>query len=400
MNKEQTKKILEINCAACDTTEACEQTLSAYQAVKIHAAVVWQTRESAQAMARCNVSIDAANVVTVPQGARMVQKNGRFSIGAGQKPAVPTALIVNGRLNIEKGAADALAGYVSVQVNGSVCYPESLSAQAEGFTVNGSSESYPDDAVVLARTFTADRVFALRAKKGTYYCARRVILTDPAAEAAVLCEKGVRFLTRRAIIAESMLAAALPMFSEQTEVTAVPDGCAYLAEDSELNRALLHRYGTRLYIDGSLTVPNDAAAELARLEYLHVGGSVHVPAALVEAFCGKTSAYEKLDVVRPTLLCGRPEVTIDRSRLEREGGVSVRDCAEVTIRPDLPAGLLESALDIADCAEVRCSVLQRAAVEQICTDVASVETEETDGAAQDDPAAGERQVINAAAYKL
>ncbi len=410
------KKRLVVNAAVCDARNVAENTLRSYSGVTINAVAVLTSPASAELLHRYDVTINAAGVLEVPDGAPLLLRNGSFTIGAGGGSGADGAvLLVNGKLTVEKGAEAALAHYAYIQVNGALLCPRSLEGGLGRVHVNGSTEFYPDDAVVLRSTFTADRVFALRARKGSYYASRRVLLLDPAANPAALAAKGVVFLTRRAVVAESLLEAALPLFPEDTEIIAVPDGCGYVPEDAELTEGLLRRHGPKLYIDGDLRVPPDAAPQLARLEYLHAD-SVLLPEALADAFAAARAEYEAMQLYSGELLTDRPKLRIDRALLEAApGGVTARDCAEVEIAPDVPPELLRQRLRLSECASVICSPEQRAAVETISRDVASIDDGDDSAVLSGDLQDGEgvrgdyafvfsklqeNKVVNAACYKL
>ena len=56
---------------------------------------------------------------------------------------MPTVLMVNGKLEIEAEAQQALEGYVPILVNGVVSAPESLAEQTGRIQINSSMELYP-----------------------------------------------------------------------------------------------------------------------------------------------------------------------------------------------------------------------------------------------------------------
>lgn len=408
-------KALVINCAVCDATLTKEETLQSYDRIKINAAVVLVSEETAPLFHRYNVSFSTANVVTVPAGAKVMIHNGRYTIAGGNAPAHPTALFVNGALTIEPGAC--LDNYAFILVNGSVSYPESMGPKLGMLTVNGGTERYPDDAILLKPTFVVDRVFQLRAKAGNYYASRRVVLTDCGLDASGLVQGGTRFLTRRAIVAEPLLEAALPLFGDEVDITVVPEGCAFVNEEKfRLDDRAVRRYGSKLYVNGDLTLNADSAGALAKLEYLRVNGDVTLPAGLAEAFEAIDSEYGELKVVRDVCIYDQVFTEVGLSALEQPGGLSVLDCVKVTLARDIPPQLIRERLDIRDCAAVVCTPEQRDAVEAVCADVAVIQNggEKGDpftvgalgedgfslGSTVADALSGQKKVINAASYQL
>lgn len=408
------KKKLVINAAVCDARDVTGETLQAYSGVTINAATILTTASSRELLHRCDAELNACSVTDVPEGGDVAVslKNGNFTIGPGDREGKPTVLIVNGALNVEKGAEAALTRFVSITVNGKLTCPQSLAAALAGAAVNGSTEIYPDDAVPLKSTLVLDRVFALRARAVRYYVSGRVIALDESVSLSALAEKGVRFLTPRAVVAEPQLEAALPLFPEEAEIAVVPAGCAYVPDDAVLSPALLHRYGPKLFVRGDLTVPADAGESLRALEFLRVDGDVLLPEALAENFAALDAVCGTLQTYRGRLLSDRPEVRVDAALLERSPeGVSVIDCAEAVLAPDISAELIVGRLRLRDCANVICTPEQRSAVEQVCEDVANIDDEEDSRTVSGglDGAGGLRmvfdklkttKVVNAVSYKL
>ena len=142
---------------------------------------------------------------------------------------------------------------------------------------------------------------------------------------------------------------------------------------------------------------------------LRVSGSVKRPAALVDAFQDVAAAYNGPRLVKGPLLSDRVHANLGRCPLEQESGVSVYDCATVTLAEDIPPQMIREKLEIRDCAQVCCTPAQRDAVAQVSQDVAAIQ----DGAGEDENQAGfslggllkdvfsgKKKVVNAATYQL
>ena len=400
-------KTMVINCALCDATQTREETLQAYDQVVINAATVLVSEESAQLLHRYNVSLNAAAVYTVPTGCRSKIQNGRYTISGDQVPDQPIALVVNGTLTIQPGSEKALQGYAALLVNGSVSCPRSLSGLLPQLQVNGSTVIYPDDAILLKRTFVVDPVFVLRAKRADYFAQRRVVLVDDGLDVATLVEKGVKFLTRQAIVAHPLLEQAISLFDDETEIVTVPQGCAFVNDDLKLTDAAIRKQGTKLYVNGNLMLTKDSSRALEQLEYLKVNGTVLLPADLLEPFEALDAEYNDLKVVKGTLVTDRPVIKVGLDALQQEGGLELMDCAAVTLSPELPPQLIRERLAISDCAVVNCTPEQRDAVEAVSQDVAAIQ-DGTDGDADagsplgflKDLFSGKRKMVNAANYQL
>ena len=132
-----------------------------------------------------------------------------------------------------------------------------------GLMMNGVIESYPDGCIRLKRTAVLDRTFRLRAREGAlYYAAGRIAALDPALDFAALAAKNVRFSTPSLLVAESLAEAAVPLFDQETEITVLPDGCALVKDDADLDEELADRCGGKLYLLGSLYVAEGKGALL------------------------------------------------------------------------------------------------------------------------------------------
>lgn len=400
-------KTMVINCALCDATQTREETLQAYDQVVINAATVLVSEESSQLLHRYNVSLNSAGVYTVPTGCKQLLHNGRYTISPDSAPQQPTVLMVNGALTIQPGTGDALQNYAAIIVNGSVTCPESLSGHLGQLQVNGSTVIYPDDAILLKRTFVVDKVFVLRARKADYFASRRVVLVDDRLDVAALVNKGVKFLTRQAIVAQPLLEEAISLFGDEVEMIEVPQGCAFVNDDLNLDEGAVRKYGGKLYINGDLILSPDSENALKKLEYLKVNGDVLLPQRLLDTFETLDAEYDTLKLVKGTLISDRPKVKVGLQSLEQGDGVTVIDCAAVTLSPDLPPQLIREKLSISDCAVVNCTPEQRDAVETVSQDVAAIQ-DGTDGDADTgsplsflkDIFSGKRKMVNAANYQL
>ena len=399
-------KTMVINCALCDATQTREETLQAYDQVIINAATVLVSEQSSQLLHRYNVNLNAAAVYTVPTGCQLKIQNGRYTISGDRTPEHPVALMVNGALTIQPDSGAALQGYAAIIVNGSATCPESLSGQLPQLQVNGSTVIYPDDAILLKRTFVVDPVFVLRAKKADYFAQRRVVLTDDSLDVATLVNKGVKFLTRQAIVAQPLLEQAISLFEDETDIVMVPQGCAFVNDDLTLTDSAIRKHGAKLYVNGNLILTPESDNALTRLEYLKVNGTVLLPVRLQETFEALNAEYNDLKLVKGTLVTDRPTIKVGLDALQQEGGLELMDCAAVTLSPDLPPQLIREKLAISDCAVVNCTPEQRDAVEAVSQDVAAIQ----DGTDGDDDASplgflkdifsGKRKMINAANYQL
>ena len=389
-------KKLQINCGVCDATGLNEEHLAAFSAVRINCGGLLVTPESQKILLAHGVNTNTGHVITVPTGVELAVKNGSCTISADNIPAKPVALMVNGSLTIEPGAEKALAAYASIQVNGSVLRPASLGG---GIQVNGSETVYPDGFTPVESPLMLDRVFALRAK-GKRYFAETVVITDAKADGTALAESGTRFAAKQAVVAESLLEAAVSMLDDKAKIVAVPDGCAYVDSNAELTASLIRRYGKKLYIDGNLVVERDAGDALEELEYLHVDGTVLLPKDLEERFFAMGARCEKLVVYRGKLIRNKEEFTVTAALLEKEGFITIRNCDEIRLDPDVPPEMIGECLAIHGCDNVVCTPEQKPILEAVCEDVDEIGPERESADEEKPPEDPDTVRINCGSYKF
>lgn len=378
-------KKMVVNCAKCDMRNVSEETLKSYEQITVNAATVLVTPEKKDLIARYNVTLNVADVIEVPAGenVRVVNQNGSYDLTADRAPqdGETVLLFVNGVLNIDADAAEAAQKYYKINVNGTVTMPKSVSGALHNLSVNGLVNTYPDGAIRLRRNAVIDKTFPLRAKENALYWAfRRLIFTDLALDTEKLHNRNVRFAAKTALIAESLAETVVPMLSEDTDIQIVPDGTEFFGFDVRMNKRFLKKFGTKAYINGDLTVEDEAAEILPEIEYLYVNGSVKISEALADAFEDVDAHYDELVIQKKTgkIIEDHVRATVDKALLEKYAdGILVTDCAMVHIAKDVPSELILERLSIADCAKVFCTEEQEAAVCAVSRDVASIGGDES-----------------------
>ncbi len=394
------KKKMRINCALCDMSSVAESTLAAYDFILVNAAVVLTSAKTQELMPKYHIAVNAASVLEKPDNAELKVVNGKCEIMPGDVPSQPVMLLVNGSLEIGKDTEENLRHYSLIQVNGRVTYPDNLSGKLDMLRVNGKAECYPADAVRLDDSFVVDKTFRLRAKAGRYYAKRRIVILSGNADVAAIQSKGVRFLTKTAVLTESLAESALPLFDKSTEIHIVPDGCAYVGGDAMLNEALLKRYGTKMYIAGDLVLDMESEPVIGQLEYLKVMGSVQLPIKLMNAFCTLSAEYESLEPVKGLVIRDKMSFTLDKGLLERHPeGITLIDCLQVKLDKDISPEWIEERLMIKDCLNVFCAPEQRSSVELVGPGTAKVSLLD-DIFGDEQPSDPDTQVINVAEYRL
>ena len=370
-------KKMVINCANCDARKVTEETLAAYESVIINAAAVVVSPESKELLNRYGVTMNCANVMELDGDVELGTVNGSASISSSDMVTGRKYLTVNGTLEIGPDTEKVLEAYVGIMVNGSVTYPESVSACLGKLRVNGSTTCYPDGAIILKRNAVIDKLFALRAKNSLYWAARRMIMVDPRLDGAVLEQKGATFSTKEVIISESKVEAMIGLIDEKAEIVIVPDGTSVVLDDVELDDVTIRKYGTKLYIVGDLKVTEESAGALEQLTYLNIRGDAEVPAELkgklIEAITDISGDVEVRKQPRGRRIEDKMSVRISKWMLEQEpDGIHVSDCMTVKIDEDIPKELILQKLTISDVMTVKCAPDQEDVLAAVCEDVMQI----------------------------
>lgn len=400
----ENKKSLKVNCALCDVRNVTEEILNNYDEIKINAASVITSPAAQVLLGRANVKCNCTTSVNLSEDVRFSTFNGTMVIKPSQTaPAEKTYLVLNGSLEVEAGSEKALEGYAGITVNGSVACPESMADLLGGIlTVNGSFHTYPDGCIRLKKSAELDRFFHLRAKQDAlYYAAKRVIALSPDIHFEKLTEKNVRFSTKKLLVSEALAEAAVPLFDETADIVVLPDGCAFVNDDAELDDALVKRYGGKLFVAGDLTIGSKAAGLLDQVSFLRVDGDLLVARSLKDRVLNMDVEYGDLYTVGGTLLSGWSSHNISAYMLENaEDGLSAVGCANVSIDADVTPELLrEKLVSIIDCASVSCaSKEQMDVVGLLARDVASITLSGQDAGDGEEDEDGNTVKINTAMY--
>ena len=369
------KKNLNVAAAVLDLRNVSEETLASYEHIKIQAALMLTTARTEALLAKYPVELEVANAISCGEDTVASMVNGKSTLTAANKPDKDAILMVNGKLTVAADAAEALRGYNKIIVNGAALCPASLTAlMSEKAMVNGKLSVYPDEAVVLKGTVKLDKGFLVRAQSRLYWTEKQFVAVDAKLDVDALAAKGARFAAPKAVIAEQLAEKLAPLFAEDTELVILPEGAAFVDDDLKLTPAALRRYGSKLYVTGDVSVPAESAGVLEKVEYLHAGGDVTVAAALEDSFYAIPDAeYSELRVLRGRLVTDKPMVRITPEMLNIDPeGVSCTDCALVTLDKALTPEAIVEKLRISDCACIRCTMAQEAAVSAVSTDVAQI----------------------------
>ena len=377
------KKNLMINCDVCDARNLKEESYAKYESIQLNCDRIFVTQKSKEILDRLPVTMNLDEMMEVPEGMEihLQNQNGSFTISGNQKVQAGTLLSVNGKLTIEPGCEEVLKSYYQISVNGKVIYPKSLTPYLANMTVNGASEVYPDDCIVLKPRFAIDKYFPLRAREGgKYYASKYVITAELNADLKKLVEKGVQFVTKKLITTEEQAEDAVLLVDEETELEVIPAGFVIVDGDQEFTQALVDSYGTNLYINGDLNVKKEAISVLNELTGLMVNGEVTLAVKCEEAFLRLHPTYQKLNLVKGKQMANAVRIKIDRGLIAgAEDGVSVKNCAQVVIAEDVTAEEILEKLDFMNVAQISCSEEQEGAVSAVSKNVAHIGKDPEEG---------------------
>lgn len=373
------KKKLLLNCDVCDTRKMKEEDYSHYEHIVINTDALIVNRESKSILSRLPITINSDNTIEAEGDTDINLKsvNGSYEITGNSSAIEHTILCVNGSLNIHPGTEEILKKYDGITVNGNVRYPKSLEGFIGKMSVNGSTESYPDDCVILDKEFTIDKYFPLRAKEGgKYYVKRIVIIKDISVDIAKLAGKGVHFDTKRLLVPECKIEDCVPMFDESVEFIVVPDGMKLVYGDSVLNEEFVRNEGSLIFVYGDVEVDSDADlnALCSQIEKLIIKGTVSLKAEQQEAFRSINVEFDDIEIIKNNRkMLNLPMAKIDRKLLdESPEGVEVLNVALIKISDDVTPEMILEKLEIMNCAKVICSEEQESAVAAVSTNVAII----------------------------
>lgn len=358
------KKLI-VNTAMCDIRNISEETLKQYSDVVIDTAILISNSRANELLHRYSVRIDTADTLLVEKDVPVSCQNGSFTLHAGCEGE--GVLMINGQLLIEEGSMEGLCGYEKIHVNGNVLIPRSMRGKLSNLSVNGSITEYPDGAIRLRSKEQIDKTFPLRAKNALYYASRELVFMDAQLNAAVLAEKGVRFETCTAIIKESLVEGIVPLLDDRCHIRILADDIAYLPKSAGLTSKLITKYGTKLYVDGDVTVKEKEALE--KLEYLIVKGTLSLEEGWKDSldFISELE-YKELNIVPAPRegwghISGKIMAIVDKALMVKfPEGLLIEGCATVTIRDDIPLDWVQDKLSIRDCGSITCSQEQRGSV--------------------------------------
>lgn len=373
------KKNLLLNCDLCDTRKMKEEDYSHYEHIVINTDVLLVTAESKSILSRLPVTINNDSTIELEDGEEVYIKsvNGSYEITGNSSVAEHTILSVNGSLFVHPGTEEILKKYDEIVVNGSVRYPKSLEGFLGKMNVNGATDSYPDDCVMLDSVFTIDKYFPLRAREGSkYYVGSRVIIKDESVDITRLVEKKVHFETKRLLVLESKIEDSVPLFDESVDFIVIPNGMKLIDDDIVLNEEFIRNEGSRLFIYGDVKVDKKADMNALRnnIEKLIIKGTVSLRSEQEEAFRSMNVEFDNIKIKKDN----RKIVNVVKAKLDKKlfddspKGIEVHNVAKLKIKDDVTSEMILEKLVIRNCAKVDCSEELESAVAAVSENVAII----------------------------
>ncbi len=370
------KRSFVLECEICDARKIRENRFDDYGKICINAEFLLLDERSKAILDTYPIKLHVENTIMTEEDVDFQVQNGSFTIAKGTALSRPTYLCVNGRMEIEPGTEEILKSYIGIIVNGKVICPKSLVPYLTGLSVNGAMQVYSDGCIRLKNTAVLDRYFGLRIKPGArYYAARKVVMLDASLDVEALAAAKISFETKKAVVAEGLVRAALPMFDESTELEVIADGCSYVSDDAVLDKAFIKKNGSRIYMDGNLRLEEESTSLLPQIEKLYVNGDVVLAEEQKDAFLEVDAVYEKLQVQKGDLIVGQLELIVDQAMFaEHPNGIYLNDCVSVKIDEAVTPEQILDRFCAVDCVEIVCSEAQRSAVIAVSKDVNQIHT--------------------------
>jgi hypothetical protein len=401
------KKKLIVNAAVCDTRSVTEEILNSYESIEINAASILVSAKSKELLSRYHVTMNVSDMIEIDEDAGVNVQNGSYEISNGTIMAKPTVLIVNGSLQIEKNSEEALKSFISIIVNGSVTYPSGLQNQLPPLKVNGSTSTYPSDAICLKNKLILDKAFIIKAKKARYFVKNKVVIADETLDISSLVNKGSSFITRRAIIAEALLEDGVHLFEDETDIIVIPAGYRYV-QGGNLNELMINKNGNKLYVDGDLIITSDSRNSLSKLAGIRVNGSILIADKLKDRLLDLDAEYNDIKAIKGNIISDKGIIKISKQTLMgKDDGITILDCGMVKLDIDLNPSEIEEKLQFIDCGYISCSPEQRGVIELVSEDVGFISDKglgglEELGEEEDTPNLYQEntQVINSASYTM
>lgn len=396
------EKKLVVNCDICDTRKANEEDLKKFEKICINADLLLVDEKSKAMLNRLPIECKLDETIQLEEKEEIgvINYNGKYEITKSLSCTEKKLLFVNGLLVIHPGTEEVLKSFIRIFVNGSVNYPDSMSAYINRIFVNGKMESYPDNYTMMEYNWILDPYFPIRAKEnGNYFSAQTIEITNKAIDTSLLLKKGVHFKTKELYVLEEKLKDCAELFSEDVKFQVVPTGFEFIKGNTIFENDLLLKYGNRLYVKGDFILEEKNKDDFSKIEALHITGTLYLPEGQIKQL-NQNILYDQIETIKGNAIWKGSIVNLDKEMLSKNPkGISLIKCAIVQIDPTISEQELSEKVCLIKCAVVKCNKEQRAVIESIGNKIAKIQCEGEENKIETNIEKG-TQVINADRYIL
>lgn len=231
-----------------------------------------------------------------------------------------------------------------------------------------------ENSIFLDSSFVMDKYFPIRAKADReYFVAEEVILKDNTVNIQKLIQKNIVFKTKRLVLPEAKVEECAEVFDEKTEFVVVPEGMELIAESIEINREILEKYGSKLFVYGNARFNDEEMNSCDAFEKIVVKGKVILQKNQMEAFKKMNVEYDELEIVCEAEIRNLLSLKVDNLMLENlEEGIEVQNVVKVEIAEDVEPDKILKYLKFRNCARIICSNEQYDAVSEVSKNIAYI----------------------------
>lgn len=283
------EKLLRINCNIACLLKDRANMLNQYDKISINCSTLIASEEVNAMLAQKGASINAANAyVCDVQGDIIEIASG--TVLDGNANYENRFLVSNGDLVLRETGAEALEKSTGMVVTGTLYYPASLPVSALA-KVRGAKKSYPAGMYPLIGSLALESLIKqIPSDQTRVWVSGKVSALDE--KVLLEAEKaGLKIACGSLFTYEGLDSRYGGMFDTESQ-TLVPDGFEII-KNSNLSPEIVALYGTKLYIQGNVTLEERDASCLDELEEVIIKGCASLPSSLVAPFrrIGKADSY-------------------------------------------------------------------------------------------------------------
>lgn len=277
------EKRLQINCGTGLLLRFRPEVFDPYDRVEINVGSLVMSPEVSAELAKRAVQLNAGETQVMDVRGTLVDigENARIDAAGDYTGCF---LVSEGSVVLLPGGEVPLAHAEGLFVDGTLYHPASVSPGAMGRVTAEKMQAYPDGALVETDDITLSLGTVARLAAGAHLWMPGTIEAFDEAALAQAQQQDIRFTCRRLKTQQALDAAYGELFTTG-EKQVVPDGYV-LEKDLILTRLSLAAYdeGTRLYVQGDLTLHPRDAGSLQKLSSIIVEGKASLPVDSVADF--------------------------------------------------------------------------------------------------------------------